>query len=55
MKGEDAPPPMEKRKIRLEDGRYLIFYTFGAESNESPETEAATAHANVPPESISDV
>ena len=27
---------MEKREIKLNDGRYLIFYTFEAEKAESP-------------------
>lgn len=28
MSKEDGPTGMQKRRIKLHDGRYLIFYTF---------------------------
>ncbi|HEX8633605.1 MAG TPA: hypothetical protein VF703_05575 [Pyrinomonadaceae bacterium] len=30
---------MQRRQITLEDGRYLIFYTFDEETNASPESD----------------
>jgi hypothetical protein len=31
---------MEKRQIRMQDGRYLIFYTFTDEGDASPHADA---------------
>ena len=35
---DDAPEPgMEKERITLPDGRYLIYYTFDDDSDASPD------------------
>lgn len=44
MAGEDANDvgEMHRREIRLEDGRYMIFYTFGDEAAGSETLPADT-------------
>lgn len=33
---------MHKRRIKMEDGRYLVFYTFDADGNKPPDTASST-------------
>lgn len=40
--GQEGAGEMHSRRIRLEDGRYLVFYTFGGEAPEGAEGERAT-------------
>ncbi len=44
---------MEKREIKLNDGRYLIFYTFGRESEAAASSDASVSGAR--PESQPEV
>jgi len=37
---------MHKRRITLEDGRYMIFYTFDESPAAQPETQTATEGAS---------
>ena len=47
--GESSVIEMHKRSITLEDGRYLVFYTFGDHKGTSAATEGG---ASPGPESI---
>ncbi len=44
---------MEKRKVLLEDGRYLIYYTF--EENISPPATDASDQQGEPPQAEEDL
>ena len=39
MTEQRSDPPMHHREITLEDGRYMIFYTFGDETDDAAEEE----------------
>jgi hypothetical protein len=42
MSKEDGPTGMQKRRITLHDGRYLIFYTFEDEPVPNASTDKET-------------
>lgn len=47
---EHGPNLMHKRRTRLEDGRYLIYYTFG----EGREGEDVSAGGGAPPAPVAE-
>ena len=51
----EVTPAMQKRKIRLEDGRYMVFYTFDAIGGGGADPETERVEQSNIPEKSSDV
>ncbi|HVG33385.1 MAG TPA: hypothetical protein VM911_09900 [Pyrinomonadaceae bacterium] len=54
MSKEDGPKGMQKRRITLHDGRYLIFYTFEDEPvpDASDDQESAARRRREPKDAV---
>ncbi len=46
---------VRKRRIKMEDGRYLVFYTFDADGNKTPDIATSASRGKIQEVKATDV